>query len=90
LNQFDFVLLVYVRSCETSPGVRTDGAACSPVAGYLNMILATYAVCGVYLLKVARDGVKKHQMLISMNTWALQFTHNVMMCLNMFVVRRRS
>tara|TARA_B110001469_G_C9564509_1_gene279987 strand:+ start:391 stop:555 length:165 start_codon:yes stop_codon:yes gene_type:complete len=54
------------------------------------MILATYAVCGVYLLKVARDGVKKHQMLISMNTWALQFTHNVMMCLNMFVVRRRS
>ncbi len=55
--------------------------------GYLNMILATYAACGVYLLRVAKDGVEKHQMLLSMNAWALQFTHGVMMCVNMLVVR---
>ena len=54
--------------------------------GYLNMILVTYAVCGVFLLRVAKDGVKKHPLLLSMNAWALQFAHNIAMCANMLVM----
>ena len=38
------------------------------------------------LLRAAKDGVKKHPLLLSMNAWALQFAHNIAMCANMLVM----
>ena len=42
-----------------------------------------YFVVGIYLLRVAKEGVKKHPMLLSMNAWALQGAHGLMMALNL-------
>ena len=54
--------------------------------GYLNMILAVYFVAGIYLLRVAKDGVKKHAMVLSLNAWGLQFIHMVMMGINCLIL----
>ena len=52
--------------------------------GYLNMILCVYFTVGIFLLRTAKAGVKKNALLLSMNAWALQFTHAVAMLVNMF------
>ena len=54
--------------------------------GYLNMILCVYFAAGVFLIRVARSGVRKHPAILSMNAWALQFAHILAMCGNMLVM----
>jgi len=45
--------------------------------GYLNMIVTTYFVLGVFMITAGRDGCENHKSLLAFNMWGANLGHNV-------------